>query len=161
VEDPAEVVRRGLSPKIRPQQVHHLLSVNAMTWRDGKKLDQAGCLPEPPLILFYGLRPYRNPEAPEQPNAYRLRCRVLAGSRRTIQALCSPRRHLPSCSATASPYRARSPGLCSLPPYSGVAPIVGLDTLRTFWLHHTSSITVPHHSNGRSPGAEDSLCTFL
>ena len=56
---------------------------------------------------------------PEQPDAHRLRCRVLAASRRTIQALCSPRRHLPSGSPTASLYRARSPGLCALPPESG------------------------------------------
>jgi hypothetical protein len=65
VEDAAEVVRRGLLPKVWPEQVHHLLSVKAMTWRECKKLDEAGRLPEPPLILFYGLRPYRDPETAE------------------------------------------------------------------------------------------------
>jgi hypothetical protein len=65
VEDPAEVVRRGLLPKVWPEQVHYLLSVQAMARRDRKELDEAGRLPEPPLILFYGLRPYRDPETAE------------------------------------------------------------------------------------------------
>jgi hypothetical protein len=52
-------------PKVWPEQVHHLLSVKAMARRDCKKLDEAGRLPEPPLILFYGLRPYRDPETAE------------------------------------------------------------------------------------------------
>jgi hypothetical protein len=78
VEYPAEVVRRSLFPKVWPQQIHHVLSVNAVPRRDGKKFDQAGRLPETPLVLFYALRSYRNPEAPEQPDAHRLRHRILA-----------------------------------------------------------------------------------
>src|SRR5687768_912865 len=117
-----------------------------MAWRDGKKFDQAGRLPEAPLILFYGSRSYRDPEAPEQPDAHRLTYRVLAAPRRTIQALCSPRRHLLSGSPTASPYRVRSPGFA--PCLQRGAPIVGLATLLTFCLHHTPSRRDLHHSKG-------------
>src|ERR687889_1501433 len=90
--------------------------------------DQAGRLPEPPLILFYGPRPNRNPEAPEQPDAHRLRCRVLAASRRAIKALCSPRRHLPSSSPATSLPTEREARVIA-PSYNGGAPIVGFATL--------------------------------
>src|SRR5215217_1663825 len=73
MEGLAQVVRGGLPSEVGPEEVHHLFSVEMVARREGKQLDEACRLPEPPCVLIHSPGPHRNLEAAEQLDAHGLR----------------------------------------------------------------------------------------
>jgi hypothetical protein len=84
VEGPAQIVGGSPFTKMWPELIHYLLAVEAVVWRERKKLDQGSGPPEPPLALPDGPRPYPDREAAEHPDPNGLwflvyhRCLLLA-----------------------------------------------------------------------------------
>jgi hypothetical protein len=64
-----EVVEGGFRSEIGPEHLHNLFAVEAVTRSYSEQLQEAPCFPQMPLLLPDASRPYRNPEATEQPDA--------------------------------------------------------------------------------------------
>ena len=95
--------------KMWPEEIRYLLAVEAVIWRERKKLDQGSGPPEPPLILPDGTGPYPDREAAEHPNPESLwfvihhRCRLLAAMiTMTVDRDYSPAKQDPQTESTAS-----------------------------------------------------------
>jgi hypothetical protein len=62
----------GTDPKIRPECVHDLLTVQTVARSQGEELYEVGRLPQAPITLLDGSSPHHDLEATQQPDAYGL-----------------------------------------------------------------------------------------
>jgi hypothetical protein len=88
MDDHSQIVGGCPSPEVRPEEVHDLLAVQAVTRRESEKLHQVCGLTQPPRTLIYGPGAHRDTEAAQQPDAHGLR-RPVKGAMRVGGLLCS------------------------------------------------------------------------
>jgi len=63
MENLPKVVGGSLPPKSRPERLHNLFAMEAVSRKESEELDQGCNLPAPPDILLYNSGTYGNPKA--------------------------------------------------------------------------------------------------